>query len=317
MPVIMDDFTAFVAQTEIDFAATLTVAAGLVFLVAGAKGACRMAYVLRKGRSWKILSGLIFVFIAGYALFSFALNSHVEIPLEYVALAILLTGSVFVWFVVKNAERTLAKMIKLKNLETMVNTDPLTGLSNRRFLDSRLDEELERCRRYERPCSVIMLDLDHFKRINDTHGHEAGDTVLSELGDILKIHFRNNDVVARYGGEEFVMVLVETTELEAVNAAERLRSEIEAHSFSICGKDGVSRKCLPVTASIGVAGYSITRDSGPSDLIRRADRAMYTAKKGGRNRVIVDQSTVAYVGEQMTPQLAPAFNLQDLGRISA
>ncbi len=287
-------------------ATTIAIAVGLVFLMAGARGANRIIAMLCRGKSWKMLRGLIFVFVLGYVAFAAVLNLEIQIPLEAVSAALFLAGGIFVWLVVRNSLETVNDILKVRSLEMMVNTDPLTGLDNRRSLDARLEQELERSRRYDRPCSALMFDVDHFKRINDTRGHDFGDHVLRELGKILKDFHRSTDIVARYGGEEFVAVLAETTESGAVLAAERLRQAIESHRFypdaPEQAEDGDASPGA-VTVSIGVVEYSPVLDSCTSDLIRRADQALYVAKRNGRNQVIVHGENIARVGET-TAQVA-------------
>lgn len=156
--------------------------------------------------------------------------------------------------------------------------DALTGLYNRRSLEERLAAEAARCGRYGRPLSLLILDIDHFKSINDTYGHDAGDEVLRTLGRTLAAATRDADVPARLGGEEFVMILPETDVEAATELAERLRQRIERIEVSWEGKR------IPVTASIGV---SATPEcvSAPSALLPSADAVLYQSKRGGRNRV--------------------------------
>ncbi|MCM2359630.1 MAG: diguanylate cyclase [Geobacteraceae bacterium] len=148
--------------------------------------------------------------------------------------------------------------------------DPLTGLANRRFLEVQLEKCIESARRYDRPLSVIMLDIDHFKRYNDSHGHVEGDRLLARIAAILLKDMRNADHVFRYGGEEFLAILPDTGAAMASEAAERLRKAVEAEAG--------------VTISLGVASYRKTMEDKES-LIRSADEALYRAKGSGRNRV--------------------------------
>lgn len=163
-------------------------------------------------------------------------------------------------------------------------TDRLTHVANRQTLLAGLFEELERVARYSRPLSVAFIDLDHFKSINDTHGHEVGDAVLRGVADIFREHTRKQDIVGRYGGEEFVLVLPETTVDEATAVAEKLRLLVLKKRF------GVGATELAVSVSIGVAG-----GAGPSlrvdQLLRDADAAMYSAKSLGRNQTFVFAET--------------------------
>ena len=165
-------------------------------------------------------------------------------------------------------------------LEALAHTDPLTQCLNRRALTERLVGEMERARRYNSLVTLLMVDLDHFKRINDTHGHLVGDDVLSDVGAVLRGMVRSVDIVARYGGEEFVVVLPETPSAGALTFAHRLRERIEDHVFSDFAPLG-----LRLTASIGVSTYPSAGVESVEDLFARADEALYRAKAEGRNRV--------------------------------
>lgn len=166
-------------------------------------------------------------------------------------------------------------------LEVLAHTDPLTQVVNRRALFSRLGGELERAKRYESVMSILMLDIDHFKEVNDTHGHLAGDDVLREVAGLLQSTVRAVDIVARYGGEEFVVVLPETPLAGAVTFAERIRALIEAHPF--CQAQGP----FSITVSVGVAAFPSEGVDSIEDLFARADDALYRAKAEGRNAVAV------------------------------
>lgn len=178
--------------------------------------------------------------------------------------------------VTQRARKALQRQNRL--LEGLSITDALTGLANRKRLDAVLAEQMALSRRSRRPFAVVMLDLDHFKALNDTHGHLAGDRVLASVGATLKRCIRAVDHAARYGGEEFVVVLFEPTLQGALDTAERIRAAIEASRIS------VGDRSLSVTASLGVA-QSRDDEARPADLLARADRALYEAKHGGRNRV--------------------------------
>lgn len=167
-----------------------------------------------------------------------------------------------------------------KRLEALSITDYLTGLYNHRYAHERLEAELNRARRQGVPLSVVMLDLDRFKGINDTYGHLAGDQVLREVGRILRDACRNYDVGARYGGEEFLIILPGTKLDDAVMIARRIRERIEACDFQAGGKT------LRVTASFGVAELARDDTRAKDELVSHADRALYRAKSAGRNRVV-------------------------------
>lgn len=159
----------------------------------------------------------------------------------------------------------------------LTNTDGLTGLANRKHLDSMLNDEVLRAQRHGRELSLLMLDLDHFKRINDSHGHLAGDAVLRGLALLMRKRLRPHDKIGRYGGEEFCIILPETSLQNAGNAADELRKLIEAHPFP------ADRQNIHATASIGVS--VLRAGMNGADLYKSADEMLYRAKRTGRNRV--------------------------------
>jgi diguanylate cyclase (GGDEF)-like protein len=167
-----------------------------------------------------------------------------------------------------------------KLTKRMAITDELTGLNNYRFMLQRLDDEIERARRFGRTLSLLMLDADDFKLFNDTHGHVAGDAALSELAHVMQSAVRDIDVVCRYGGEEFAVLLPETDSDGAFVAAEKVREAIASHDFP----DADGRKNQRITVSIGFSTFphpAVDREA----LLRQADDALYAAKRTGRNRV--------------------------------
>jgi two-component system cell cycle response regulator len=173
------------------------------------------------------------------------------------------------------------EMTKADNarLEALAHTDALTLVLNRRALVTRLMAEVDRARRYQSVVTVLMIDLDHFKGVNDTYGHLAGDQVLRDVAQLLQHEVRSVDIVARYGGEEFIVVLPETSTEGAVTFAERIRERIEGRMFESTGQS------LLLTTSIGVATFPSPRVASMEDLVARADEALYRAKAEGRNRV--------------------------------
>ena len=160
-------------------------------------------------------------------------------------------------------------------------TDGLTGLHNRRYLDSHLKLLIDRAIARGRPMSVCITDIDRFKLVNDTYGHDAGDAVLREFANRVRSTVRGADLACRYGGEEFVLVMPDTSAEMAAGVAERLRSIVEREPFRIPGTDAF----LPITASLGIASVLPEGDS-PEALLKRADAALYEAKRSGRNRVV-------------------------------
>jgi len=160
----------------------------------------------------------------------------------------------------------------------MTIRDGLTSVANVRYLNEFLEREFARSRRHGRELAVVLLDIDHFKKINDSLGHLTGDYVLRELARVVESRVRRDELFARYGGEEFCLVLPETSREGATNYAEIVRKAIEDHRFLFDGTD------VPVTVSCGVATFTPDM-SRPVDIIRAADEALYRAKRSGRNRV--------------------------------
>jgi diguanylate cyclase (GGDEF)-like protein/hemerythrin-like metal-binding protein len=167
---------------------------------------------------------------------------------------------------------------RIVELERLSSTDRLTDAWNRGHLDRVIESELSRSIRFRQPVSLVLLDIDHFKRVNDTFGHQTGDSVLRELVQIIKTHIRAADILFRWGGEEFVVLASSTGYRGAAVLAEALRSKVEQHSFATVG---------PVTISLGVSEHFAAESA--ETWFARVDEALYMAKHGGRNRVSVDQ----------------------------
>jgi two-component system cell cycle response regulator len=168
----------------------------------------------------------------------------------------------------------------MRRLYESSTRDPLTGADNRRNMDSRLQSEIAFAERHKRPLSVILFDIDFFKRVNDQHGHPAGDEVLKSVSKVARGQLRTEDAFARYGGEEFVIVLRDTALREAALVAERVRERIAKTEVEIGGTS------LAVTISAGCASLSCCLSASTEELVGVADRRLYRAKRGGRNRVI-------------------------------
>jgi diguanylate cyclase (GGDEF)-like protein len=181
------------------------------------------------------------------------------------------------WF---SANLSLEAEAAQRVAETLATTDPLTGLCNRRHFLELADSEFERSRRSRRPLAVLLMDIDHFKSINDTQGHAAGDKVLTHVAQLCRGNTRMQDTTARLGGEEFVVLLPDTPIETAREVAERVRAAV-AENTALCQPDGAA---IRATVSIGVAVIA-SNDNSAEHLLERADRAMYAAKDAGRNRV--------------------------------
>lgn len=192
------------------------------------------------------------------------------------ATLVLLLGTLY-FFIYKLMRKLRDAQSKL---EEMALTDALTGLFNRRYLFERLEAEFARAKRYQAPLSCVMVDVDHFKMINDTYGHQTGDEVLKGVAATLKSSTRVSDVAARFGGEEFYLLLPGTDLDGARLTAEKLRCQLEGQEFvSDAGEK------LSVTASFGCSVISLEADDGVEAFVRRADESLYTAKAAGRNQV--------------------------------
>jgi diguanylate cyclase (GGDEF)-like protein len=181
-------------------------------------------------------------------------------------------------------EELSRKLLEINQLQADLKKqalrDPLTGLYNRRYLSETLDRELTRCKRNKEPLSVIIMDVDHFKTINDTYGHQAGDEFLKTIASLIQSHARGSDVACRYGGEEFLLLMPGTNLQTAAKRAEDLRV--------ICSETQVlfEMKNLVVTISFGVASYP-DHGTTPDEILIKADRALYQSKNNGRNLVTV------------------------------
>ncbi len=179
---------------------------------------------------------------------------------------------------IEEASQRLSQLAE--QLEREARTDPMTGLANRRYWTDWLTKEFERARRYGQPLSCSLVDLDRFKNVNDTHGHDVGDAVLIEISRIMRRNVRPSDLLCRYGGEEFTILLPQTGLQGALEQAERLRRALEAASIES------HRKVVHITASVGVAVFPGPGILTADDLVRAADQAMYEAKRKGRNCVV-------------------------------
>lgn len=210
------------------------------------------------------------------------INQNINVPpvLSYMTVMglIILLGFIFSNYVKTSYHRT-------KKLYNLAIRDPLTGLINKRELTRRLNEEMARAKRHKIPLTVALFDLDYFKKINDRFGHVAGDFVLKELGKLIMDNTRTCDIAARYGGEEFALVLPETTEQEACELLERIRTKVQSKIFNY--------SCIPIkaTLSVGVAQFDMV-DANFEVLCNKADKALYKAKNNGRNRVERNSSSL-------------------------
>lgn len=232
---------------------------------------------------WRAMMAMVAAFIGGYAGYLAIFSGGQHDASSMVVPIVFFLGAGYVWLTAKLALETADGVRRIAELEQENISDPLTGLFNRRYLDQRLAEEFARAERYDTPLSVMLLDLDHFKSINDAHGHHAGDLVLQAFAETIRSALRESDFVARYGGEEFVVVAPHTSPADAKTLAERLRVLIAGQHVTLPAEFDL-RQPINTTVSIGVA----SRGDGferPEEIVRAADSCLYRAKRLGRNRV--------------------------------
>jgi len=172
---------------------------------------------------------------------------------------------------------------RLDQLRDQAVIDELTGVYNRRYLDEQLGNRLGEARRYDTAISIGLMDIDHFKAVNDDHGHPVGDTVLAGLAALVRRQMRKEDLLARYGGEEFAIVLPHTDRLGAAILAERVREAVSEHPFDVAGGQGLS-----ITVSMGLASFPVDAAEDVAQLLRVADERLYEAKNSGRNQTVFD-----------------------------
>ncbi len=208
------------------------------------------------------------------------INKYIIIALAALTIFILL-GVVY-FFILKLVKKLSESR---ERIQQMAITDDLTGCYNRRYFFLKFEDEFERARRFGKFLSCVMMDIDHFKKINDTYGHQAGDVVLKKISTLLKNNSRSIDTTARYGGEEFIIILPETEKTGAATVAEKWRELIEGTSVKIN-----ETQSIRVTCSFGVAAYTpaeLKELNDSADIIKAADISLYLAKAKGRNRVEV------------------------------
>jgi diguanylate cyclase (GGDEF)-like protein len=270
------------------------IAVGAAVLVASLLPVEQVVRLLPEGPTrtkWRLLRALIFLFITAYVGFAVVNWKNSGRAFDLLVPAIFLLGACFVFLVSSLSLQTTEHVQRIAVMEQENITDPLMGIHNRRYLDRRLAEEVERARRYNLPLSILLLDIDHFKRINDVYGHQVGDRVLSALGKLIVNTVRNTDVVARYGGEEILIIGTCTPPPPIPVFAERVRKTVEQSvlvepSALTCNEE------IRVTVSIGVA--SLGPGMGDVEkLVKSADDALYRAKHAGRNQVVINGPDLA------------------------
>ena len=278
----------------LDLIAIGLVAVGAVLMVIALFTARRLVGDLPTGtvrRQWQVLASLIFFSLAAFVAYLVTDAGERVSATELLVPAAYLLGGYFAVLVTIVSLQTARDVRRVAVLEEQSITDPLMGIYNRRHLERRLEEEVGKALRYGLPLTALLLDLDHFKAINDRHGHAGGDQALRALGDLLMDAVRKADIVTRYGGEEIVVLAPHTSLAEGRLLAERLRASVAAKPLVPAGatEDG---QALNATVSIGVSALGDGVRDG-SALLRAADDALYRAKREGRNRVVTAEYVAA------------------------
>lgn len=234
---------------------------------------------------WTFLSILIFLFLFGYLVYNIMYWERYNDYFNLIVPVVFFFSSIFVLLVGTLALQTATDLNQVSALRRENILDPLIGIYNRRHLNLKLAEEIERAQRHNFQLSMLLLDIDHFKNVNDTYGHYVGDLVLKSLGNLLLKNVRKTDIVARYGGEEIAVIAPHTSVTTAADLAERLRKVVET-SVIVPADEQEGRQAVTISVSIGVAGLD-RQIVDKQSLIERTDEALYSAKQKGRNRVIV------------------------------
>ncbi len=233
-------------------------------------------------RGWQWLSALVLTMIGAELLYAMKPAFEIPLPQELMMPIALLAGSWFVMLISQLSAGSIKDAHRLIELEAESVTDSLTGLFNRRHLNDRLKEEIERARRQASPLSLMLIDADHFKQINDRHGHQIGDQALVHLAQIIRQESRNCDIVVRYGGEEILVMSPGANQTQARLQAERIRRRVAEQPLLLR-----SGEKLPLAVSIGVGQLGLQDSWDAQAFVARIDDALYRAKRQGRNRVEV------------------------------
>jgi diguanylate cyclase (GGDEF)-like protein len=266
-----------------DISANVFVIFGLAILIAALYLLRKLILLLPSGsirKKWYMQCGLIIVFILGYL--GYAITFWNEPGL--IVSGVFFFGAIYVWSTISLSLQTAIDIQRITILEEENITDPLIGIYNRRYLEKRMVEEFKRAKRYKLPLSLLLIDIDYFKKVNDTYGHPVGDLVLRHWGGLILSEVRASDIVARYGGEEILVITPGTTNEAAFALAERIRKKIESHDILLDNAASQQNK-IRFTVSIGVACLTPEMDR-VENFIKDVDCALYGAKNNGRNCVV-------------------------------
>jgi diguanylate cyclase (GGDEF)-like protein len=264
--------------------------AGILLLFAGLMPIRRIVTQLPGGlirRAWFALAAMIMLFICGYFLYAGAVWEIQISPVHLVVAMVFFLGACFVALVNVLSVQTALDVRRIAELEHETITDSLTGIFNRRHFDRRLREEIARAMRYDLPLCLLLLDIDHFKAVNDELGHPTGDYVLASISKLVLSSTRVSDVVARYGGDEIAVIAPNTMPTDGLGLGERIRSSIERLELESPHLHS-QRSGLRPTVSVGIAALG-GDVKNRLDLLGLADDALYRAKSEGRNRVVLGE----------------------------
>jgi diguanylate cyclase (GGDEF)-like protein len=238
----------------------------------------------RLRRKWKVFMGFTIFFLIGYCGVA-ALFDHAALSIGDLLIAgVMMVGGFYVLCVAHLSSATTADIGRVAELERIAYLDPLTGVFNRRYFDVRLPEEAGRAREAAYPLSLLLVDLDHFKKVNDRHGHQVGDAALRFASASILRTIRDEGFVVRYGGEEFAVIAPHRDILAAAVLAEMILRDVSGSPMNLATAEQIW-----LTASIGAA--QLEADESVCELVKRADEALYRAKRGGRNRVCYGVTT--------------------------
>jgi diguanylate cyclase (GGDEF)-like protein len=268
--------------------AVILISLGVFLLCAALFPIKEIVHRLPKGslrNRWFLLLSLTIVFIFSYIGYGIIFRNFFNDLTDVIVPSVFFLGACFVFLISLLSLQTAIDIRKVYRLEEESITDSLTGAFNRRYLERRLGEEFSHSRQFGSPLSILLLDVDHFKEINDTAGHHAGDQVIEKLAKFILNLIRGSDVLVRFGGDEFVIIALNTPAETAGHFAKKIVKHISSQSFEVSG-DLNSTLEIKLTVSIGVA--SLSDDIGEiNQLISNADKALYCAKRDGRNCVRV------------------------------
>jgi diguanylate cyclase (GGDEF)-like protein len=269
-------------NNPLEFFSNGLVIAGLIILVGALLPLNDLIHLLPPGKirkKWYLQSGLILFFILGYLFYLIRFWDSANLIVSLV----FFFGAAFVLLTIQLSKQTAMDIKRVLELEKENITDPLIGIYNRRYMDKRLVEEIDRAVRYQQPLSLLLIDIDFFKNVNDHYGHPVGDQVLRHWGGLILSVVRASDIVARYGGDEILVITPSTPPLAAYALAERIRKHVELHKFFLSSDPNL--KSISLTASIGIASLT-DENMEAGKLLKETDQALYLAKSKGRNCVI-------------------------------